>query len=113
MEMHKYDSLVHNSCNSNDSGGDSMYRLFLMLWMFLAFSYPGAVEASGFAFDISLSRLEDGTLQGVLTQNHRVVWRVLFFGDGAKAVAGISNENTTVVVPDIVNGLFLLKVYNQ
>ncbi|MBP2652135.1 MAG: hypothetical protein H6Q74_2960 [Firmicutes bacterium] len=87
------------------------FTLALVFSVILCWSRPS--EAADVKFDISLARLNDGTVCGELIRNNQVVWRVVIFSDGVRAVAGNIDANTIIVVPDIVDGLFLLKVYNQ
>ena len=90
-----------------------MAKYFCGLLIFLALLAPVPASAAGFSMNVAVSRQEDGTTVGELWYNNRVVWRLRIVGEGAEPVAGQAGSGTTVVVPDIESGLFLLKVYNQ
>ncbi|MBP2655068.1 MAG: hypothetical protein H6Q73_2637 [Firmicutes bacterium] len=90
-----------------------MARIFCVLIVGIAFLWSSPVKAAEFNFDVSMICLDDGTFCGELKRNSQVLWRVIVFSDGARAVAGNVDANTTIVVPDIADGWFLLKMYNQ
>jgi hypothetical protein len=75
--------------------------------------WPSSVLAADIKFNVSVTRQEDGTTLGELLFNERVIWRLKVCSDGAEPVTGNGGANTTVVIPDIVNGLFVLKVHNH
>jgi hypothetical protein len=81
--------------------------IFLMCW------WPSPALAARTLLDVSVTRQADDTTVGVFWFNNRVVWRIRFLSDGAEQAATACSSDTTVVVPDIVSGLFLLKVYNE
>ncbi len=90
-----------------------MAKFFCGLILFLALLAPVPASAAGFSVNVAVSRQDDGTTVGELWYNDRVVWRLRIVGEGVQPVAGQTGGGTTVVVPDIEKGLFLLKVYNQ
>ena len=90
-----------------------MARLFCSLLIFLSLLAPLPASAAGFSMNVAVSRHEDGTATGELWFNDRVVWRLRIVSDGAQTVSGPAGLNTTVVVPDMASGMFMLKVYNQ
>lgn len=79
---------------------------FSLLW-----TTPAA--AGDNKINVSLLRQDDGMLIGELWYNDRVLWRLRLTGDGAQPVAGTPETRTTVVVPDIDDGFFTLKIYNR
>ncbi len=89
-----------------------MARILCVLLVF-ALLAPATASAAEFNFNIAVSRLDDGTTTGELWFNDRVVWRLRIASDGAQPVTGPAGSGTTVVVPEVAGGMFLLKVYNQ
>ncbi|MDR3590113.1 MAG: hypothetical protein P4N41_10705 [Negativicutes bacterium] len=79
----------------------------------LSLLWPGTVQAADIKYSLSVTRQADGTIFGEVFRNDQVLWRLKVCGDGAEPVAGTGSASTTVIVPDIVNGLFLLKLHNQ
>jgi len=77
--------------------------ILLLLW-------PSCAAAAAFKMDISIVRLDDGTIRGELWYDNRLLWRVELVADGATPVTGGPPGTTTSVVPDIVDGMLLLKV---
>ncbi|HWR09855.1 hypothetical protein [Sporomusa sp.] len=72
--------------------------------------YPSSALAAEFSFNINIAR-QDGATCGELWLNDRLVWRLALLSDGAKPVSGgFNGANTTLVIPDIVNGMFVVKV---
>lgn len=90
-----------------------MAKTVCAILLVLSLLAPAPASAAEFKFNIAVSRQDDGTTTGELWFGDRVVWRLRLAGDGAAPVSGKGTGNTTVVVPDVENGLFLLKVYNQ
>lgn len=79
----------------------------------LSLLWPGPAQAADTRYGLNLIHQADGTIFGEFWYNEQVVWRLKICGDGTQPVAGKSGPGTTVVTPDIVNGLFLLKLQNQ
>ncbi|SMD14230.1 hypothetical protein [Sporomusa malonica] len=72
--------------------------------------YPSSVLAADFSFNVNIMR-QDGATCGELWFNDKLVWRLALLSDGAKPVSsGFSGTNTTLVIPDIVHGMFVVKV---
>ena len=69
--------------------------------------------AAPFKVGFSITRPDDGVVCSELTYNDQVVWRVQLLCDGAKPVSGGGGGQTTIVVPDIVNGIFMVKIDRQ
>lgn len=72
-----------------------------------------AVSASPYKIGITLTHPDDGVFCSELVYDDQVIWRLQFLADGAKSVLSGGGSRTTIVVPDIVNGLFLLKINPQ
>lgn len=85
--------------------------IFFMITVILA--APVSAFAAGFNMNINISRLEDGTTCGELWFNNKVLWRLQVLTDGARPVTSGKSGNTTLITPDIVNGLFLIKINNE
>ena len=60
--------------------------------------------------NIQLIRQDDGTTCGQLWYNDKIVWRVALLADGVRSVSVSNNAETTLITPDIINGLFLIRV---
>ncbi len=90
-----------------------MARILSVLLLVFALLAPTTASAAEFKFNIAVSRQDDGATTGELWFNDRVLWRLRIASDGAQPVTGPAGTRTTVVVPDMEGGLFLLKVYNQ
>lgn len=90
-----------------------MARILCALFLFFSVFTPVPANAAGFSVNIAVSRQDDGTTTGEIWYNDRVVWRLRLASDGVRPVSGQTGADMTVVVPDIENGLFLLKVYNK
>ncbi|MDF2568868.1 MAG: hypothetical protein K0R55_472 [Sporomusa sp.] len=72
--------------------------------------YPSSALAADFSFNVNVMR-QDGATCGELWFNDKLVWRLALLSDGAKPVSsGFNGTNTTLVIPDIVNGMFVVKV---
>lgn len=90
-----------------------MARLLCAIFIALCLLGSSPASAAELKLNVAVSRQDDGTTTGELWFNDRVVWRLRIAGDGAEPVSGKGTGNTTVVVPDVSSGMFLLKVYNQ
>jgi len=70
--------------------------------------------AGGFAADLNVNVMlvrQDGATCGELWIDNALVWRLALLSDGAKPVVyNGNNGNTTLIIPDIVNGMFVIKV---
>lgn len=87
-----------------------MRKVIYILFILFILSWPNEVLAAGFTLNINIVRQDDGTTSGELWYNQNVIWRLIFLADGAKPVSGSYNTATTLIAPDIINGLFLIKV---
>ncbi len=90
-----------------------MAKFLVSILVGLVFLWPGAARAADTQYGLSVVRQTDGTIFGELFFNEQVIWRLKICSDGAEPVAGKNGTDTTVIVPDIVNGLFLVKIRNQ
>lgn len=81
-----------------------------MVLLVFTFVFPSQALASGFTLNIQVMRQDDGTTCGELWYNDRVIWRLAILSDGAKPVSGSNSTATTLIAPDVINGLFLIKV---
>lgn len=90
-----------------------MARLLCSVLLGLSLLWPSSASAADVKFNVSIIRQEDGTTFGELWYNERVIWRLKVCSDGVEPVTGRNGANTTVVIPDVVNGLFVLKVHNN
>lgn len=88
---------------------------FLLVVLSSLWFYTTPVQAADldFKLNVSFARQNDGTTSGELWYNDHVIWRLTLLADGAGMVAGYTEQNTTFIAPDISNGFFLLKIYNQ
>ena len=86
-------------------------KLIIVLALAMTVSlYPSSAFAADFSFNINLLR-QDGVTSSELWLNDKLIWRVALLADGAKPVTGgFSGTNTTFVIPDIVYGMFVVKV---
>lgn len=90
-----------------------MRYMMVLLLITVILAAPATAFAAGFNMNISISRMEDGTTCGEFWFNNRVLWRLQVLTDGARPVTSGKSVNTTLVTPDIVNGLFLIKLSNE
>ncbi len=60
--------------------------------------------------NIQVMRQDDGTLWSELWYNDKIIWKVAFLPDGVRPVSGSNRTDTTLITPDIVDGLFLIRV---
>jgi hypothetical protein len=90
-----------------------MARFLCAVLIGLCLLWPSSAFAADIKFNVSLTRQEDGTTLGEVLFNERVIWRLKVCSDGVEPVSSNSGTNTTVVIPDIVNGLFVLKMHNH
>lgn len=87
-----------------------MRRFFAVLALIITLSWSSPALAADFKVNLNVVRQDDGTTSTEFWYNDRVVWRLTLLTDGAKPVSTGNASNITFVTPDIVNGLFLLKV---
>jgi hypothetical protein len=87
--------------------------LLVLLSSILFNTLPVQAAEQEFKLNVSFVRQNDGTTSGELWYNDHVIWRVTLLADGAGMVTGQTERNTTFIAPDMSNGFFLLKIYNQ
>ena len=87
-----------------------MRKVIQILLVLCVLIWPNTVLAAGFTLNIQLMRQDDGTTCSELWYNDKVVWRLALLPDGAKPVSGSYNAATTLITPDIINGMFLIKI---
>lgn len=87
-----------------------MGKVIWLLLMICVLVWPSNVLAAGFTMNIQITRQDDGTTCSELLYNDKMVWRLTLLADGAKPVSGSYNATTTLIAPDIINGMFLIKV---
>lgn len=87
-----------------------MRKVVCILLMLVAVIWPSPVLAAGFTLNLHVVRQEDGTTCGELWYNQKVIWRLALLAGGAKPVSGSYHTVTTLIAPDIINGLFVIKV---
>lgn len=87
-----------------------MRKVICILLILFTLSWPNQVLAAEFTLNINVVRQDDGTTCSELWYNQKVIWRLTFLADGAKPVSGSYSAATTLIAPDIINGLFLIKV---
>jgi len=87
-----------------------MHKIIWVLFVVGVLAWPRNVLAAGFTLNMQVTRQDDGTTCSELWYNDKVVWRLALQADGAKPVSGSYNAMTTFIAPDIINGLFLIKV---
>lgn len=77
----------------------------------LVLSAHTLVMAAGWQVNFRLSHENGGSLSGEVWYNNDMIWRLKIQSDGALPVTSGSDPRVTVLTPDIVNGLFVLKVH--
>lgn len=60
--------------------------------------------------NLQLMRQDDGILWGELWYNDKIIWKVAVLADGVRPVSGSNRTESTFITPDIVDGLFLIRV---
>ncbi|MCE5285089.1 MAG: hypothetical protein LLG02_04460 [Pelosinus sp.] len=88
-------------------------RLCQIIILFALVIFPVTAAAADFNVHINISRQADGAANGEVWYNGNILWRVLLLPDGAKPALVMPGGKTTIIIPDICNGMFLLKVYND
>lgn len=85
-------------------------KTVIALMLSVIIFYPSSALAADVNFNINITR-QDGATCGELWVNDKLVWRLALLSDGAKPVTGgFTGANTTLVIPDIVHGMFVVKV---
>ena len=89
-----------------------MRKIFCIMILMLIFFFPQYAFAQDIKLNVAIVRLDDGITSAELVYNDQVIWRLTLLSDGAKPVSSSNGAHTTVIVPDIIDGCFLLKVNN-
>ena len=87
-----------------------MRKVISILLIVCALVWPNTALAAGFTLNMQVMRQDDDTTCSELRYNNNVVWRFTLLTDGAKPVSGSYNAMTTLITPDIIDGLFLIKI---
>lgn len=69
--------------------------------------------AADLKFGVTFARQADGAAVGEFWYDDKMVWRLKICSDGVRPVSGSGGDRTTVITPDVVRGLFLLKVESR
>lgn len=88
-------------------------KICIMLLACSLLGLPATTAAAPVAIGFSFAMPGDGIVCSELIYNGQVVWRIQLLSDGAKPVTGGNSGQTTIVVPDIVYGLFTVKINKQ
>ncbi|MDU4961378.1 MAG: hypothetical protein E6X17_12050 [Sporomusaceae bacterium] len=67
--------------------------------------------AADWKLNIHVSPENGGLFSGEMWYNNNMVWRLKIQTDGAVPAISTNDSEATVLVPDIVGGLFVLKVH--
>lgn len=87
-----------------------MRRTLLALIFAIVTLFPAPALAADFSIHVGITRQEDGTTCGELWLNDKVIWRLAILNGGAKPVTTGETADMTLITPDIVNGMFVIKV---
>ena len=79
--------------------------------LLLVLMLPITAEASAFQWGVHISRQEDGTTSGEFVFDNKVIWKLQIVADGAWPVSGSTGTSGTLISPDIINGMFIIKVH--
>ena len=60
--------------------------------------------------NIQIMRQNDSTTWGEIWYNDKIIWRVALLTGGVIPVVGSNRGETTLLTPDVMDGLFLIKV---
>ena len=88
-----------------------MRRWFSVLAFVALLNINETAFASDWLVNFQLSRENDGSFSGEMWYNNDMIWRLRIQADGAIPASSGDDPRVTVLVPDIVNGLFVLKVH--
>lgn len=90
-----------------------MRIIVLMIIVLMIAIYPVTASAADLNFNMNISRFDDGTTYGELVINNNVVWRLMILTDGARPVIRSAHGGTTFILPDIMNGMLMIKVQHD
>ena len=88
-----------------------MHKIICLLTFLGLFVFSTVAHAADWRINFHVSRDTDGSLSGEMWYNNDMVWRLKIQTDGALPAVSSGDPRVTVVVPDIVDGLFVLKVH--
>ena len=77
----------------------------------LLLTLPVAAEAAAFQWGLHISRQADGTTCGEFLFDNKVIWKLQNLAEGAWPVSGNTGTSGTLISPDIINGMFVIKVH--
>ncbi|MDD4600911.1 hypothetical protein SDC9_13963 [bioreactor metagenome] len=87
-----------------------MRRFILAFAVAALVLWPAPAVAANFKVNINVVRQDDGVTSTEFWYNDQVLWRLTILAGGAKPVTAGGSSGAIFLTPDIVNGLFLLKV---
>lgn len=88
-----------------------MRKIIGFLVVIALLSITTTTFAADWQVNIHLSPENGGLLSGEMWYNNDMVWRLKIQADGAIPATSGNDPRVTVLVPDIVDGLFVLKVH--
>ncbi|MCX7781403.1 MAG: hypothetical protein N2491_10970 [Negativicutes bacterium] len=91
----------------------NLRKLTALFALLVLLAAPVTAAAAPFKVGLMVNSPEEGVFCSELVYNDQVLWRLQLLTDGARPVTGGGGGQTTIVVPDIVNGLFLIKFSRQ
>lgn len=86
-------------------------RNWVSMFAFIIFLSFNTSAFAAWQLNFQLSRENDGSFSGEMWYNNDMLWRLTFQTDGALPASSGYDPRVTVVAPDIVNGLFVLRVH--
>lgn len=89
----------------------SMRKITISLLLaVLVMLFPAWGSAADLNFNVVIAR-QGGATCGELWIDNTLVWRLALLADGVKPVVYNGNHaNTTLIIPDIVSGMFVIKI---
>lgn len=88
-----------------------MRKIAAVIIFVVLFSITASAFAADWQLNFQMSVENDGSFSGEMWYNNDMLWRLKIQADGAIPATSGKDPKTTVLVPDIVNGLFVLKVH--
>ncbi|MDL2280537.1 hypothetical protein LJC10_01610 [Selenomonadales bacterium OttesenSCG-928-I06] len=84
--------------------------LIVFINLCVLFIFP-SIAVADFSFKINFISENDGWLTSEIWYDNELFWRGTILPDGVKPVfGGFKDSKTTFFIPDIVNGMFVIKV---
>jgi hypothetical protein len=104
-----YEQDTHSSVHQK---GVWLVRKKWCVWLILGIllMLPATAAASPFKIGFTITRPDEGIVFSELIYNDQVLWRVQLLSDGAKPAASVGGGPTTIVIPEILNGFFVVRV---